>query len=40
MRMAAHLRRRAVFVSLTMVPAVSCVGSAIPFVFYRVGGHR
>ncbi|WP_308492281.1 MFS transporter [Microbacterium terrisoli] len=29
-----------VFVSLTIVPAVSCVVSAIPFVFYRLGGRR
>jgi Na+/melibiose symporter-like transporter len=27
-----------VFLSITIVPAVSCVLSAIPFFFYRLGG--
>ena len=29
-----------VFASITLVPAVSCVLSAIPFLFYRLGGPR
>ncbi len=29
-----------VFVSLTLVPAASCLLSAFPFVFYRLGGRR
>lgn len=29
-----------VFVAITIVPAISCVLSAIPFVFYRLGGVR
>jgi len=27
-----------VFFSITIVPAISCVLSAIPFFFYRLGG--
>ena len=27
-----------VFTSITLVPAVSCLLSAIPFLFYRLGG--
>ncbi|MET0806844.1 MAG: glycoside-pentoside-hexuronide (GPH):cation symporter [Lacisediminihabitans sp.] len=29
-----------VFASITLVPAVSCVASAVPFFFYRLGGRR
>ena len=29
-----------IFISITLVPAVSCVLSAIPFLFYRLGGPR
>jgi len=29
-----------IFISITLVPAVSCVLSAIPFLFYRLGGSR
>jgi MFS family permease len=29
-----------IFVSITIVPAVSCVLSAVPFLFYRLGGPR
>ena len=29
-----------IFASITLVPAVSCVLSAIPFLFYRLGGTR
>jgi len=29
-----------IFVSITLVPAVSCVLSAIPFLFFRLGGPR
>ena len=29
-----------VFISITLVPALSCLVSAIPFLFYRLGGKR
>jgi len=29
-----------VFISITLVPALSCLVSAIPFLFYRLGGPR
>lgn len=29
-----------IFASITLVPAVSCLLSAVPFVFYRLGGPR
>jgi len=29
-----------IFLSITIVPAVSCVLSAVPFLFYRLGGPR
>ena len=29
-----------IFISITLVPAVSCVLSAIPFLFFRLGGPR
>jgi len=29
-----------IFISITLVPAVSCVLSAVPFLFYRLGGPR
>jgi sugar (glycoside-pentoside-hexuronide) transporter len=32
--------RQTVWVSFTIVPAISCLLSAIPFVFYRLGGKR
>jgi GPH family glycoside/pentoside/hexuronide:cation symporter len=28
-----------IFIGITLVPAVSCLLSAIPFFFYRLGGH-
>jgi Na+/melibiose symporter-like transporter len=27
-----------IFISITLVPALSCVLSAVPFFFYRLGG--
>ncbi|CAN5274128.1 MFS transporter [soil metagenome] len=30
--------RQTIWVSITLVPAISCVLSAIPFLFYRLGG--
>jgi Na+/melibiose symporter-like transporter len=32
--------QQTVWVSITIVPAISCLVSAIPFVFYRLGGGR
>jgi sugar (glycoside-pentoside-hexuronide) transporter len=32
--------QQTVWVSITIVPAISCLVSAIPFVFYRLGGRR
>lgn len=29
-----------VFISITLVPALSCLVSAVPFLFYRLGGKR
>ena len=29
--------KNTVFLSITIVPAISCVLSAIPFLFYRLG---
>jgi Na+/melibiose symporter-like transporter len=29
-----------IFASITIVPAISCVLSAVPFLFYRLGGPR
>ncbi len=32
--------QQTVWVSITVIPAVSCVLSAIPFLFYRLGGKK
>jgi sugar (glycoside-pentoside-hexuronide) transporter len=32
--------QQTVWVSITIVPALSCLVSAVPFVFYRLGGRR
>ena len=29
-----------VFIAITLVPAISCLLSAIPFFFYRLGGPK
>jgi len=29
-----------IFLSITIVPALSCLLSAVPFLFYRLGGPR
>jgi Na+/melibiose symporter-like transporter len=33
-----HDTQNVIFMSITLVPAASCVLSAIPFWFYRLGG--
>jgi GPH family glycoside/pentoside/hexuronide:cation symporter len=35
-----HAMQNTLFISLTLVPAASCVLSAIPFFFYRLGGPK
>ncbi|HEX4443786.1 MAG TPA: glycoside-pentoside-hexuronide (GPH):cation symporter [Galbitalea sp.] len=35
-----HDIQNVIFLSITIVPAISCVLSAIPFFFYRLGGPR
>ncbi|MDQ1543622.1 MAG: putative glucitol transport protein GutA, partial [Actinomycetota bacterium] len=32
--------QQTVWLSITVVPAISCLLSAIPFLFYRLGGRR
>jgi sugar (glycoside-pentoside-hexuronide) transporter len=32
--------QQTIFLSITVIPAISCLVSAIPFVFYRLGGPR
>jgi len=32
--------QQTVWISITIVPAISCLVSSIPFVFYRLGGSR